>query len=82
MEPDIVSVVPTNNFEIVLSYTTGERKLYDVKPLIKGSFYGRLQDPEYFKQVTVFNDGWNVGWPEGQDLGTDDLYQNSVAFVL
>ena len=57
-------------------FDNGEVRLFDVAPLIKGSWFGELQDDEYFSQVRI--SGLSVQWPDGQDICPDDLYYLSV----
>ncbi len=44
MQPKLISVKPTENYMLLLVYETSERKLFDVKPYIKGSWYGMLRE--------------------------------------
>lgn len=37
--PHIVSVVPSSGHRLLLEYETGEKKLFDVTPYIKGDFF-------------------------------------------
>ena len=48
----------------------------DVKPYIKGEWYSKLADPEYFR--TVRTNGYTVEWKDGQDLCPDELYYCSI----
>lgn len=76
--PHIVSVVPSSGHRLLLEYETGEKKLFDVTPYIKGDFFGKLEDESYFQQVRILFDGWFVGWPEGQDMASDEMYDRGV----
>ena len=64
------------NYMIEVTFDNGETKVFDVKPYIKGSWYGQLEDESYFSAVTT--DGYTVEWPDGQDLCPDELYALSV----
>ena len=75
LRPTAVSVAPQDNYIIRVKFDTGEEKDFDVKPYIKGDWYGRLHDPAYFK--AVMTDGYTVAWPDGQDICPDDLYSLS-----
>lgn len=59
-----------------VTFDNGETKVFDVKPYIKGTWYGQLEDEFYFGAVTA--DGYTVVWPDGQDLCPDELYELSV----
>ncbi len=72
LRPTAVSVVPQDDYIIRVKFDNGEEKDFDVKPYIKGEWYGRLNDPAYFKAVAT--DGYTVTWPDGQDICPDDLY--------
>lgn len=52
-----------------------KKKLFDVKPYIKGSWFGKLNNESYFK--TVKANGYNIEWLDGQDICPDDLYFNA-----
>nr|WP_253904720.1 DUF2442 domain-containing protein [Adlercreutzia sp. ZJ473] len=79
MNPKITKVTPQDGFELLLVYETGERRRYDAKPCIYGSWMGELADPGYFSQVGLLMDGWSVCWPNGQDIDPCVLYRESVA---
>lgn len=76
ISPTAVAVYPLENHEILVEFETGVKKKYDVKPHIKGSWYGELSNVEYFK--TVKCNGHTVEWENGQDICPDDLYVLSV----
>ena len=44
--------------------------------LILGCWYGELKNMDYFKAVRAVGD--TVEWPDGQDLASHELYENSV----
>ena len=79
MQPPITQLRPGPNYTLHLTYATGERKIFDVTPYIRGSWYGKLRDIAYFKTVRPIDGGYGVEWPEGQDIAPDDLYRNSVS---
>ena len=77
LRPTAVKVKPDNDYCIIAWFNNGEVKKFDVKPYIKGSWYGELKDLIYFNRVTT--DGYTVCWPDGQDLCPDELYELSVS---
>ena len=48
LRPTAVAVVPIDNYLIRIRFDNGEEKKFDVKPYIKGEWYGRLKDLAYF----------------------------------
>ena len=77
LRPTVIQVEPLPRYRLLLAFDNGERKMFDVTPLIQGEWYGKLKDMSYFNRVEA--DGFTVVWPDGQDLCPDDLYYNSSA---
>ncbi|MDY3740171.1 MAG: DUF2442 domain-containing protein [Selenomonadaceae bacterium] len=77
LRPTAVSVIPMDNYIVNVKFDNGEEKKFDVKPYIKGEWYGNLKDVAYFKSVSV--DGYTIVWPDGQDICPDELYELSYA---
>ena len=75
LRPTVIKVLPENDFILFLEFDNGEKKYFDVKPYIKGSWFNELNNIAYFK--LVHTNGFNVEWPNGQDICPDDLYYNS-----
>ena len=65
LQPKIIDVEALSNYKLKLHYETGEKRLFDVSPYIRGSWYGRLKDTAYFKTVHVLSGGAGIEWPEG-----------------
>ncbi len=76
MRPKAINVIPLDDYILKITFDNGEVKLYDVKPLIKGKWFGELEDKQYFKTVHIA--GLSVEWENGQDICPDDLYYSSV----
>lgn len=53
-----------------------EKKIFDVKPLIIGSWFGELKDFSIFRTVKI--SGNTVEWINSQDICPDDLYYLSI----
>lgn len=79
LRPTAKTVTPVNDFMLRILFDNGEIKLFDVKPYIRGNWYGELSNPVYFK--SVFANGYTVEWANGQDICPDELYYNSVAVI-
>lgn len=78
--PQLASVAPKEGKTILLTYVTGEQRIFDVSPYIKGSWFGELADQEYFRlvQIEPTYREWVV-WPHGQDIAPHELYDLSTA---
>ena len=79
LRPTATSVRAEEGYILDVEFDNGERKQFDVKPYIKGSWYGKLENPDYFRRVRT--DGYTVVWPEGQDICPDELYTQSTSFA-
>lgn len=80
LRPTAKAVTVKDNYILDIEFDNGEKKEFDVKPYIKGEWYGKLQDINYFKAVET--DGFTVVWPDGQDICPDELYELSKTLVL
>lgn len=74
--PKVISVEPLDNYMLSLRFENGETRIFDVKPYIRGSWYGQLQDIHYFRSVRIANR--TTEWPDGQDLAPHCLYEDSI----
>lgn len=77
LRPKPVEVKPLDNYLLLIVFSNGEEKIFDVKPLISGSWFGELQNRSIFNTVKI--SGNTVKWVNGQDICPDDLYNLSVA---
>ena len=76
MTAKAVSVVPMEDYRLLVGFDNGEVRIFDVKPLIKGNWMGELADKTYFKTVRI--GGLSVEWPHEQDICPDQLYECSM----
>lgn len=79
LRPTATKVTPMDDFMIRFSFDNGETEDFDVKPNIRGNWYGELANPFYFK--SVFANSFTVEWSNGQDICPDELYYNGTAVV-
>ena len=77
LRPTVTKAIPRDDYNLLLEFNNGEKKSFDVKPYIKGAWFGVLKDTVYFSRIKT--NGFNIEWPDGQDICPDDLYFNSVA---
>lgn len=78
LQPKLTSVTPADDFTLLLTYETGETRLFDVKPYISGSWYGQLGDTGYFRTVQLLRGGVGIEWSNGQDIAPHELYELSI----
>ena len=73
--PKVINVKPVDNCCLYITFETGENKIFDVNPYIKGEWFGKLSDPDIFN--TVRPSGNTVEWADGQDIAPHNLYELS-----
>ena len=67
----VISVSPLKNKKVAVVFADGKSGIFDVAPYIKSDFFQRLNDDDYFRQISLFFTG--IGWPEGQNIGPDTI---------
>jgi hypothetical protein len=74
MLPRIVRVEAEPETRTILAtFATGERRRYDVGPLLSRGVFQRLKEPRAFAAVGVDEMG-GVVWEAGADLSRDTVY--------
>lgn len=76
--PRAAEVQALDGYRLLVTFDNAERRIFDVKPYIKGSWFGELRDIPTFRSVAI--GGLSVEWPGGQDICPDRLYEDSVPF--
>ena len=72
MNPKVEKVEPTDNFQLVITFTNGEVRQFDVKPYLDKGIFTELKDPSYFQSVRAV--AGSIEWPHQQDFSFDTLY--------
>jgi len=80
MNPRVVSVRPHPDYTLLLTFTNGEVRTFDVKPYLNLGVFRELQDPCYFNSVRTFLG--SIRWQNGQDFCPDTLYLESVPAAM
>ena len=76
--PRVSSVSPLDDFKLFLTFTNGEQRVFDAKPLLSLGVFKPLCNGEMFKAVKVAYG--SVLWPQDIDYCPDTLYEQSVPF--
>ena len=74
--PRVIAVVPNDDYTLLLTFTNGEVKRYDMKPLLDRGVFRELKNIGYFRCVRVASG--TIKWPNEQDICPDTLYLYSV----
>ena len=76
LRPKAVNVTPQPDCCLLVVFSNGERKIFDVKPYLDFKPFNELRNPSIFN--TVKPSGLSIAWIHGQDICPDELYYNSI----
>ena len=79
MNPRVVSVIPDEDYTVILTFTNGEVKRFDVKPYLDRGIFRELRDVSVFNSVRPVLG--SIQWQGGQDFCPDTLYLDSVSLA-
>ncbi len=72
----VVSVHTQEDFHLRLRFSTGEIRLFDVRPYLDKGAFQRLRNRDLFNQAYVAFD--TVCWPGNLDIAPETLYDRST----
>lgn len=72
MNPRVTNVVANDDYTLNIEFENGEKKIFDIQPLLNFGVFKELKDLLYFKKVKPFMG--TISWPHGQDICPDTLY--------
>ena len=73
---EVNSVVAVPDFGLVLTFNSGERRRFDMRPYLHYPVFRRLENPGFFSLARV--DYGTVTWPSDIDIAPETLYECSV----
>ena len=76
MNPHVTRLTPQAKHRLLLEFSNGETRLFDLSPWLDKGVFHVLRDSPEFAQARVV-DG-SVEWPGEIDLSYDTLYLRSV----
>lgn len=66
---------PGDDYRLEITFSNGEKGIYDCKPLLDFGIFRELHDDAYFRRVRAENG--TVVWPHEQDICPDTVYLDS-----
>lgn len=75
MNPRVTNVKPEQNFTLLITFSNGEVKKFDVKPYLEIGIFKELKDLSIFNSVKPSLG--SIQWANGVDLCPDTLYLES-----
>lgn len=74
----IIGVVANDDFTLTISFDNGEKRLYDVHPLLKkGTVFEPFIELENFRRVYV-DDTHCIAWDIDPNVDSDTVWSNKV----
>ena len=78
VHPKLENAEALDDYNLLLSFSNGERKLFDFKPNLNHPYYKNLANLSFFSNIAVI-DG-EIEWATGQDFCPRTLYEKSVSY--
>ena len=75
MNPRPVDVKPLDDYELLVVFQNGEKRIVDVKPMLSLPLYRPLKSKSFFAQSKA--DGMCIYWNDAVDLCPDTVYAGS-----
>lgn len=72
----VTSVEAVSDFGLELTFNSGERRRFDMRPYLRYPVFRRLENPAFFALARV--DYGTVTWPGDIDIAPETLYEHSV----
>lgn len=72
MLPEVSAVSPLSGHILLLTFTNGEQKQFNMTPYLHYPVFQRLQNPGFFRLAKV--DYGTVVWPGEIDIAPETLY--------
>ncbi len=76
MCPVIKKVIPAENYNLILTFNNGEKRLFDMKPYLESGIFKELKDVSKFNKVRLVFD--TVEWENEADFDPEVLYECSL----
>ena len=71
----VKSVRPLSEYQLLLTFENGEKKVFDMKPYLDKGIYKELKDENKFKTVRISFD--SIEWCNNADIDPEFLYEKS-----
>ena len=71
----VQSVEPEKDYSLLLTFGTGEKRVYNAKPLLEKNIYAPLKSVSFFMTARVAGD--TVVWNDDIDIAPEHLYECS-----
>ena len=77
MNPRVRDVKPQTDYRLLLTFTNGEVKVFDMKPYLNYNMFKPLKNIDFFNAVRPSHG--TIQWENEADLCPDTVYLDSVS---
>lgn len=74
--PRIQSAIAEEEHFLVVLFSNGEKKRYDINRLTNSEMFFPLKNPAFFKNVSVESGGYAVSWNSEIDISEYELWEH------
>ena len=74
----VTGVEPLSDYQLLLTFENGEKRIFDMKPYLDKGIFKELKDEKKFKSVRVSFD--SIEWCNQADIDPEVLYENGYTF--
>lgn len=72
----VKTVEPLDDYKLLLTFEYGEKKVYDMKPLLSYKVFEPLKNKSIFN--LAHTDGCTVVWNDDIDIDPESLFEESI----
>lgn len=72
----IISAIALPKHKVIVTFNTGETKIYDFSPLLNRPVFRPLQDETFFRDK-MYIDFDTIAWPGDIDIDPEDVYEKA-----
>lgn len=76
--PIIKSAWVMGKHTLLVSFSNGEQRKYDVSPLLEREIFSVLRNPAFFRNVRVDAGGYALVWNEDTDISEYEIWTNGT----
>ncbi len=73
----VTNVQSAPNYHLILTFSNGEKRQFDMKPYLNEGIFTELKDISNFNRVRISFD--TIEWENGADFDPEVLYKQSIA---
>ena len=74
MIPRIQQVEAIDNYQLIVTFTNGIKKLFNCKDKLQSEQYSALKDFFLFKSVKIDTNGYALSWTDDIDISENELW--------